>query len=181
MTGHRAAVTSNVGAAVAASRDDRSYRFEPLDTAGVFLGLGLIQCALLGAGLFASVVFLSAGLPLPAAALPVLAATGVSFGRIGGHPTWQWLPLGASWAWMLAGRGRRWSARLPLVMSEAAEAPLPPCLAGLSLLEVPWRGWRALGAVRDAQRHTLSALVPVAGGQFTLASRRAGSAARRVG
>ncbi len=156
---------------MAARRDDRAYRFEPLDSAGVFLGLGVVQCALLGAGLVTAVLALSAGLPLPLAALPVLASAGTSFGRLGGHPVWEWLPLGASWAWMLAGRGRRWTARLPLVTTEPADAPVPPCLAGLSLLDLPWRGWRAIGAIRDGQRHTLTALVPVSGGQFTLASR----------
>ena len=32
-------------------RVDRSYRLEPLDSSGIFLGLGLVQCILLGGGI----------------------------------------------------------------------------------------------------------------------------------
>ena len=61
---------------MAAEREDRVYRFDPADTSGVFLGLGLIQCALIGGGLVASVAALTQGLPLPLASVP--AALGLS-------------------------------------------------------------------------------------------------------
>lgn len=153
-----------------AERDGRVYRFEPLDAAGLFLGLGLVQCALLGAGIAAAVGAVTAGLPVPVAAAPAVAATVVSFGRVGGRPAWEWLPLGFSWLTMRLGRGPRWFARLPLLPCEAA-APLPPCLDGLSIIEVPWRGGLAVAAVRDGERHTLTALVPAAGPQFVVQPR----------
>lgn len=151
-------------------RQARRYRFEPLDASGVFLGLGVVQSALVGGGLLLGVVALSTGAPLAAAALPALVGAAVSFTRVRGRPAWEWLPLLAGWVWMRLGRGPRWFARLPLVVGEAADAvPLPPCLDGLSILEVPWRGRRTLGALRDAQDGTLSVVVPVAGPQFALA------------
>ena len=42
-----------------AERDERLYRFDPLDGSGIFLGLGAIQCALLGGGLVLAVVALN--------------------------------------------------------------------------------------------------------------------------
>src|SRR5690606_12349239 len=80
-----------------AERTDRTYRLEPLDSAGVFLGLGMVQCGLLGGGILLGVAALTLGLPLPAAALPVVASGGISFTRIGGHATWEWLPLVIGW------------------------------------------------------------------------------------
>lgn len=63
---------------------ERLYRLEPLDASGIFLGLGAVQCALLGAAMFAAVVAISAGLPIGVAALPVLGAAVISFGRVSG-------------------------------------------------------------------------------------------------
>lgn len=152
--------------------EERVYRFDPADTSGVFLGLGLVQCALVGGGLVLSVTALTQGLPLPLAAVPALTGATVSFARVGGYATWEWLPLLASWAWMRLGRGPRWFARLPLLIDgDDQPAPLPPCLAGLSILDLPWRGRQRLGAVRDDERHTLTAAVKVAGPQFVVQSR----------
>jgi len=36
---------------MAAERTGRSYRLEPLDSSGVFLGLGVAQCVLVGGGI----------------------------------------------------------------------------------------------------------------------------------
>lgn len=158
---------------MAAEREDRLYRFDPADGSGIFLGLGGVQCALLGAGLLAGVGALTAGLPLAVAAVPVLAATATSFSRIGGYVAWEWLPLGAGWLWMLLRRGRRWYPRLPLLTVDGSDrpAPLPPCLADLSLVEIPWRGRLGIGAVHDVERHTLTAAVRVSGPQFVVESR----------
>jgi hypothetical protein len=146
---------------------DRLYRFDPLDRSGVFLGLGVIQCALVGGGLVLAVTAITAGLPLLVAALPALAGVAVSFARVGGYAAWEWLPLGASWILMRLGRGQRWHARLPLLVGAGRERPpLPPCLAGLDIIEIPWRGSLHLGAVRDRQQHTLTALVPASGPEF---------------
>lgn len=157
---------------MAVERQDRSYRLEPLDTTGVFLGLGPVQCGLLGAGITMAVLALTAGLPLPVGAVPLLGAVTVSFANVGGHPAWEWLPLAACWFWATLRRGRRWVAPLPLLPTdEAKPPPLPPCLVGLEVIEVPWRGPLHLAAVRDRERQTLTALVPVRGPQFVLEPR----------
>ena len=92
---------------MAAQREERLYRFDPADASGVFLGLGLVQCALVGGGLLASVMALTGGLPLALAAIPVVLGAAASFARVGGRPAWQWLALLAAWAWVRVGRGRR--------------------------------------------------------------------------
>jgi hypothetical protein len=156
---------------VRGERTDRTYRLEPLDTSGVFLGLGVVQCALLGGGLTAAVLAITAGTPVPLSAAPVVAAATASFARAGGHVAWEWLVLGAQWAWAGARRGRRWGAPLPLWSTEAAAARMPPCLAGLDIVSLPWRGSSSLAAIRDRQRHTLTVVVPVCGPQFVVAPR----------
>jgi hypothetical protein len=151
---------------------ERVYRLEPLDASGVFLGLGAVQCALLGTGMLLGVVAISAGLPVPIAAVPLACAGAASFIRAGGLPVWEWLPLGATWLWGGVTRGRRWVAPLPLWPSDNDRSPpLPPCLAGLDVVELPWRTSAAL-AVRDTERRTLTALVPVRGTRFVTESRQ---------
>jgi hypothetical protein len=110
---------------MAAERAVRSYRLEPLDSSGVFLGLGVVQCALLGAGLTTAVLAITAGAPAPLAAAPLAVAAAASFARAGGHLAWEWLVLGGHWAWAGIRRGRRWQAPLPLWSSEPATTPLP--------------------------------------------------------
>lgn len=154
---------------MAAVAEPRTYRLEPLDASGVFLGLGVVQAALLGGGILVAVAAITAGVPVLVAALPALAAGAVSFARVGGHPAWEWLPLGWSWLWSGLTRGRRWAPPLPLWPVDAQRAPpLPPCLAGLDVIEVPWRSGADLAAVRHRQRRTLTAVVPVRGAQFVL-------------
>ena len=55
---------------MASERTERTYRLEPLDSSGVFLGLGFIQCGLLGAGITLAVLIITAGFPLAVAAAP---------------------------------------------------------------------------------------------------------------
>ncbi|HEX6238457.1 MAG TPA: SCO6880 family protein, partial [Acidimicrobiales bacterium] len=151
---------------------ERLYRLEPLDASGVFLGLGVVQCALLGAAMFAAVVAISAGLPVVVAAVPLVGAVIVSFGRVSGHPIWEWLPLGAGWLWATVTRRQRWAPPLPLWPSDLDQPPpLPPCLDGLEIIAVDWRGTAELAAVRDRERHTMTALVPVPGAQFVVEPR----------
>jgi hypothetical protein len=154
-------------------RDERLYRLEPLDGSGVFLGLGIVQCALLGTGITVAVLVLTAGLALPVAIVPVAAAVAVSFARVGGHPLWEWLPLGCIWLLGRVRRGRRWNPPLPLIPRIDGRKPLvlPPCLAGLEIVEVPWRGNLSIGAVHDRQQHTLTGLVTVTGPQFVVQTR----------
>lgn len=155
---------------MATERPERSYRLEPLDTSGVFLGLGIIQCLLLGGAIALGVAAVTAGMPLVVAAAPVVSAAAVSFTRVGGHATWEWLPLAAGWAWAGIGRRRRWVAPLPLWSQAETAAPMPPCLAGLDIVGLDWRATR-LGAVRDRHRRTLTAVVPVCGPQFVVEPR----------
>ena len=104
-----------------AEREERLYRFDPLDRSGVFLGLGVFQCALLGGGLVMAVAAITAGVPLVLAALPALAGAAASFARVGGHDAWEWIPLGTSWLLMRFGRGPRWFAQLPLIIGDGEE------------------------------------------------------------
>jgi hypothetical protein len=155
-----------------AEQPERVYRFEPLDASGIFLGLGVLQCLFLGLGLVASVLALTLRVPLAAAALPVSAGAGLSFGRVRGRTAWEWVPLLVSWAWMRVSRGQRWFARLPLLPEVDGQAPaLPPPLRDLAIVEVPWRGALHLGAVADRERGTLTAVVPVAGPEFVVQPR----------
>ncbi|KAA0235930.1 MAG: hypothetical protein EDR02_01895 [Actinobacteria bacterium] len=156
---------------MASERAERTYRLEPLDASGIFLGLGVVQCALLGGGITIAVAALTAGTPLALAAVPVLAAAMVSFTRVAGHPTWEWVPLLAGWVLARLRRGRRWAALLPLWSSVEAGAPMPPCLDGLDIVGIDWRAGASLGAVRDRRQHTLTAVVPVAGPQFVVEPR----------
>lgn len=155
-----------------AERQERLYRFDPLDESGVFLGLGVMQCAMIGGGLVLSVALVTAGALLPVAAIPILIGTALSFARVGGYVAWEWIPLGASWLWMRFGRGPRWHARLPLASDGGSRpAPLPPCMDGLDIVAVPWRGGQVLGAVRDRPAATLTAIIPATGPEFLTRSR----------
>jgi hypothetical protein len=150
---------------------ERLYRLEPLDTSGVFLGLGAVQCIALGAAMFVAVLAISAGLPIVVAAIPLLVAGVVSFGRVSGHQVWEWVPLGAGWLWAAMTRRRRWAPPLPLWPTEAERPPpLPPCLAGLDVVSVEWCPGHELAAVQDTMQHTMTALVPVSGARFVVES-----------
>ncbi len=155
---------------MASDRDGRTYRLEPLDTSGIFLGFGLLQCVMLGGGIALGAAALTAGAPPPLAAVPVVAAAAVSFTRVGGRATWEWIPLLAGWAWARARRGRRWDALLPLWSTVEPSAPMPPCLDGIDIVGIDWNAG-TLGAIRDCYRRTLTAVVPVAGPQFVVEPR----------
>ena len=156
---------------MASERAGRTYRLEPLDSSGIFLGFGVVQCSLLGGGIVLGVAILTAGVALPIAAAPIVAAAAVCFTRVGGHATWEWVPLLAEWTWSGLRRGRRWDAPLPLWSSVEPSAPMPPCLDGLDIVGIDWRVGASLGAVRDRHRRTLTAVVPVCGPQFVVEPR----------
>lgn len=156
---------------MASERTERTYSLEPLDTSGVFLGLGIVQCLLIGGGITMAVLAITAGVPILLSAVPIAVATITSFARARGHAVWEWIPLAAGWAWVGVRRGRRWQAPLPLWSSEEESAPMPPCLEGIDIVDLDWRAGHHLGAVRDRQRHTLTAVVPVAGPQFVVEPR----------
>lgn len=156
---------------MATERMERTYRLEPLDGSGVFLGLGVVQCVLLGGGITLAVLAITAGAPVLVAAGPLVAGALASFGRAGGHAVWEWLPLLAGWLWARVRRGRTWCAPLPLWPSADSKAPMPPCLDGLDIVAIDWRPSSQLGAIRDRQRKTLTVVVPVTGPQFVVEPR----------
>lgn len=156
---------------MATERTERTYTLEPLDTSGIFLGLGVVQCLLLGSGITLAVLGITAGAPIPIAALPLGLAGIASFARAGGHAVWEWISLGVGWVWAGLRRGRRWHAPLPLWPSTDDRAPMPPCLDGLDIVDLDWRAGHQLGAVRDRHRHTVTAIVPVSGPQFVVEPR----------
>lgn len=157
---------------MAPDRIERTYRLEPLDPSGIFLGLGAVQCVFLGSGIVLAVLSLTAGLALPVAIVPVLLGVAVAFARVGGQPAWEWVPLGTTWLWGRVRRGRSWLAPLPLLPAQdGSPVALPPCLSGLEIVEVAWRGTSSAGAVRDKVRHTLTALINVSGPQFVVEPR----------
>lgn len=156
---------------MATERTERTYTLDPLDTSGIFLGLGIAQCLLIGGGITIAVLAITAGVPIPFAAIPISVAAIASFARAGGHPVWEWIPLTAGWMWAGVTRGRRWHAPLPLWPTDGEAAPLPPCLEGLDIVDLDWRAGGRLGAVRDRHRHTLTAVLPVSGPQFIVEPR----------
>jgi hypothetical protein len=158
-----------------ASRDDqRMYRFDLLDRTGVFLGFGLVQLGVLGAGGFASTMAVTGGLPLPVAAAPVILAAGLALGRVGGERLVDFVPVLVRW---IGGRRRRrWLAPLHLFdpAAEGDQQPaLPPFLAGIHLLEAPgdWGRLAGAGVVHDTCNGAMSAVVRVRGQGFALAPR----------
>jgi hypothetical protein len=151
------------------SDDGRVYRFEPLDTSGVFLGLGVVQCVLLGLALVLGAGLLNAGAPPAiAAAVPGISCA-ACFVRVGHRQAWEWLPVGVAWV-RARGRGLRWLAPIPLV-GDGERVALPPCLHALVVRELPWRGGLTFGAVHDPVAGTLTALVRAVGPQFVIEPR----------
>jgi hypothetical protein len=162
-----------------AEQSGRRYRLDPADTSGVFLGLSLIQCLLIGGGLMSAACLLSARAPLAVASTPVLVGCATSFARLGGRSLWEWLPVLAGWVWSQLTRRRRWRSPLSLLPDRDGGATrLPPCLAGLTVVETADGDRGSMGAVADATRHTLTAVLRVSGGEFV--ARDAGEQDRLV-
>ena len=158
-----------------AGRDDqRMYRFDLLDHTGVFLGFGIAQLGLLAAGGLASTLAVTAGLPLPVAAAPVLLGFGLALGRVGGERLVDWLPVAIRW--LLGRRRRRWLAPLHLLAPDhdpSGPPALPPFLEGIVLAEAPgeWGRLAGAGIVHDTTGGAMSAVVRVRGQQFALSPR----------
>jgi len=85
-------MTSTIGAEAT-----RRYRFAPLDRAGLLLGLSVTQCALLGAALLLGGAVIQASGSIVFAALPVVVAVGVAFGRWQSRPLHEWIAPVAGW------------------------------------------------------------------------------------
>jgi hypothetical protein len=158
--------------------EPRVYRFAPRDRAGWMLGLGAVQCISLAVALLVAALLVSAGAPVPSAAMVLLGAGVFAFGRWHGRALHEWLPVIATW-WGLRARGQhRWTARVPLLAESGAtrRAPLPPFLAGLEILEAS-SGWTrrqrlgSIGLIADRRERLLTGVVRVQGREFALAER----------
>ena len=135
-------------------------------------GSGVVQCVLLGGGITLAVLAITAGVAVPVVRCP---------DRRGGDqrasPGLAVTPCGSGSPSPQAGRGRVCvvvavgTRRCPLWPTDETPAPMPPCLDGLDIVDVDWRAGHRLGAVRDRQRHTLTAIVPVSGPQFVVEPR----------
>jgi hypothetical protein len=145
------------------------YRFGPLESRGVILGLTAGQVVSVGSGLVLCVAALRA-LPPPfnlgAALVMVAAGLAVAFAPVGGRSPQEWLPvLGV---WLRSGAARRPGWRNSAPLSSTASQP-PPALAGCEVVGHRGRGLdRPLGVLVDRQRGTLTAVMAVAGRGFPL-------------
>jgi len=172
---------------VSVRQEEATYRLAGRRTGSALFGLSAAQLVLVCAGGIAAVLTpararsewgLAGGLVI-AAVCAVLA-----FCPAGGRPLHESLPPFASFAIRRATGRHRWAAPLPLLTGTPAERgrrdrggsrALPRCLAGLELLPVDRPGWAGgagalapVGLVRDARAGTLTAVVAVRGGQFSL-------------
>jgi hypothetical protein len=143
-----------------------TYDFGATGSGGVWLGLGAPRVALLGVGLLASILALTAGSPVPLAAVPILLCGGVTAARCGGRPLLDWVPpLGARAAASASG-AVRWRASIPtLPLGRAAAGPiqvrLPAEFGRARIATCP--DDPAIGMLTDASTRTITAVFEVCG------------------
>lgn len=154
----------------------RGYRFAGRDGTGWILGLTGAQCLALGAAVVAAGLTLDSGWPV-LALLPLTGGLTLAFARVAGVPLLEWLPAHAAWALRQSAGRTTWQAPLAITSGAAldgtAQPVLPPCLAGITLTEVPAPAWtgRRLGGVavvEDRSEGTLTGTLRVRGGGFAL-------------
>ncbi|MEX0664721.1 MAG: SCO6880 family protein [Acidimicrobiia bacterium] len=154
--------------------EPRRYRFAARDRAGVLLGLHGAQCALLGGGLLAGGVGLQMSGSLVAAAVPVLLAAAMAFGRWDGRPAHEWAAPVLGWIALRRRGAHRWIMAVPTRVHPRSSAR-PECLDGLELREVQHPSGaprvHGLGLMCDLPGRTLSATLRVRGREFTLLER----------
>jgi hypothetical protein len=102
-----------------------TYDVGATGSGGVWLGLGAPRVALLGIGLLASILALTAGSPILLAAVPILLSGGLATARCGGRPLLDWAaPLGARTA-VTASGAVRWRAPIPTLTGDrTADGPI---------------------------------------------------------
>jgi hypothetical protein len=134
---------------------------------GVWLGLGFGRVAVLGIGLLAAVLSLTADMSPLLAMVPVLVALGVVVARVGGRPLLDWVtPVGAR-AGSTASGSLRWASRIPCLPAvsradrSAVRLRLPNEFGRLSVSACP--DDPAIGLVADPAERTVTAVFDVCG------------------
>jgi hypothetical protein len=154
--------------------EPRRYRFGDPDRTGWLLGLAGVQCVMLGTTVVVAGVLLTSGRPFPVVLLSLALGALCAFGRIGGVPAYELLPVMVMYGARRAARRTVWQATVPLLgtarRSDDETANLPPCLRGVSVIEVPAPTGEAAGiaVVKNEAEHTVSATIRVRGKGFSL-------------
>ncbi len=161
----------------------RRYRFGPRDRTGWFLGLGGVQCGVLGVGIVLAGILVNLGTPFPIVIVPIGAACGFAFGRWKYQPVHEWLPVAGSWFLARRRGDTAWFAPLPTTTlaksgrqrsaSRATATPLvfPPSLDGLRVMEVSagaGRDTAGVAVVFDHLDRTASVVIRASSSQFSL-------------
>ncbi|HEX9991549.1 MAG TPA: SCO6880 family protein, partial [Acidimicrobiales bacterium] len=149
--------------------EQRTYRLDPLDRSGVFLGLGPGQLAVLATASLLGAVLLTVDAPIGIAGAPVVIGALVALSRVGNQRLVEWVPVVARFVARLRTNQYRW--RAPLTPSHDHDASpahrLPPCLHGVDVGD----GRDGLGVVADTRADTRTAVLPVGSDEFVLLSR----------
>jgi hypothetical protein len=158
----------------------RRYRFGPLEERRVVGPLRAGQLAVMGLGAVAGLVGLyvarsAVGMGL---ALVALAASGAAICLpVGGRTIEEWAPVATVWALRRRRASAGYRSSSPAAgawvdgESEARlEVSLPPGLAGVELLSVPYGG-EEVGVIRDRSAGTYTAAMAVRPGAFALRDR----------
>jgi hypothetical protein len=172
---------------VSVREEQAAYRLAGRRTGSALFGLSATQLVLACSGAVAVVLTLTrtgSGWGLAAGLMIAAVCAALAFCPMGGRPLYEALSPVTSFAIRQVARRRRWAAPLPLLTGTAPKASrreeggsraLPRCLSGLELLPVDRPGWAGgagllapVGLVRDARAGTLTAVVEVRGGQFSL-------------
>ncbi len=158
--------------------EPRRYRFAGRDRTGWILGLSGAQCLAIAAALVGAGLIVDSGLPAALALLPAAGGFGLAFWRISGMPLLEWLPAHGSWLVRRAAGRTDWQGRLSVAsavpLSAPAQPELPPCLAGVTLIEVPAPPWTGrtndgVAVVADRSEGTVTATLRVRGDGLALA------------
>jgi hypothetical protein len=144
----------------------RLYHLAARDGSGVFLGLDLVQCLLIGGGFVGTVALRLGELPVALAAVPLLVAFAVSKVSVAGRPLCRWFPLVGSAVMGWVSGSWRWRGSLPLLPNRSEdEVDMPPVLRGIDVVELG-DGADRIAVARDRRNARLTAVLPVGGADF---------------
>jgi hypothetical protein len=144
-----------------------TYNVGHSGSAGVWLGLGMTRIAVLGVGLLAGILTLTAGLSVVLALIPLLLAASVASLRIAGRPLLDWtVPFGAHHGAAATGTVR-WRSSIPTMSANggAIDAPvrlrLPNEFGRLQLGPCP--DDPLIGTLLDAPNRSITVVFDVCG------------------